>query len=113
MALDAKDLPTLQADPVRAVPASVDAAVEAPAGLPGAVAPTTARFGHAAKGGPVDGRGAVLGLRRHQAHLFPFAGSFALPCARLDRAEHLAVGFSNHLCLAHRRHLAKPLRVLR
>ncbi len=111
VALVAKHLPTLQANPVRAVAPGVDAAVAAPAGLPGAVPPTAARFSHTAKGGPVHGRGAVFGLRRYQAHLFPFAGAFPFPDAGRDRADHRAVRLGNHMVLAHRGQLAKRLGV--
>jgi hypothetical protein len=48
--------------------------------------PKPARFDHAAEGRPVHGRGAVFGLRRHHAHLSPFARTISLPCAGRNRA---------------------------
>ena len=77
--LRSEDFPALQPNPIRAVTHCVDVTVQSPAGLPRAMAPTPSRFSHAAEGGPIDGRGAVFGLRRHQTHFLPFAWAFPLP----------------------------------
>src|SRR5579871_395066 len=108
--LSTEDLPALQTDPIRSVTNGVNVAVQSPSRLPRAMAPASARFFHAAEGGRVAGRGAVLGLCRHQSHFFPVAGAFASARSRSQCADHGAVGLGNDLGRTLRRQQPKRLR---
>src|SRR5258707_6151617 len=58
-------LPALKLDPLGPISPGVDDAVQSPACLPRAVSPAPSGFFHATESGPVECRGAILGLGRH------------------------------------------------
>ncbi len=58
-------------------------------------------FCHAPEGGRVERGGALLGLRRHQPHFLPLAGTFPAPGPWLHRADHGSVRLGNHLLSSH------------
>src|SRR5688572_12630624 len=106
-----KHLTTLQPDPFRPVPNGVNLAIQSPARFPRAVSQATPHCLHVTEGGPVEGPGAVLGLRRHQPHFLPVPGTFALSLPWLHGSNQRSIGLSNHMFGPHLGQKAVGLRV--
>src|SRR5204862_5847055 len=95
--LGSEHLLALQPDPFGSVSHCLNLTVQSPPGLPCTMAPTSTGFLHAAEGGPIYDGSTVLGLRGHQPHLLPISRTLALPRPRSHRANHRAIGLSNHV----------------
>jgi hypothetical protein len=76
----------------------MNAALQSPASLAGAVAPAAPDFFDAMEAGRVEGLHPALRLGRTQAHLFPLAWARLVTFAtRWRGADHGAVGFGHHV----------------
>src|SRR5688572_29109163 len=111
--LFAKHLATLQPDPLGPVSHSVNLAIQSPARLPCAVSQAMSHRFHLAEGRPIGRGGAVFGLRCHQPHFLPVAGTFALSLSWLHGSNHRSVRLRNHIFSPDLRQDAEGLRIPR
>lgn len=90
----------------------MNAAIECPASLFGAVSPAPPGLFYCSECSRVERCGAAFGLGGHQPHFFPFPRTFVFARGRLDSADHRAVGLGDYVWLALGGKAGKSLRIV-
>ncbi len=109
-----KDFAALQADPLGAIGHHMDATLQSPAGVLGAMPPALTDLRDRSEGGAVVDPGATVGLRGHQAHFLPLPRAWlSADASRFERADHRPIRLGDEARGAFGWQAAKALRIVR